>query len=852
MDNFQTYQVIPTFPEQLSFLEVLSRNLWWSWKPDALALFNRIDPELWEESGRNPIIFSTLISQKRLDELANDDSFLAHMQRVKERFEQRILAPVDRSRSPYGQEGVIAYFSMEFGIHESLPLFAGGLGILAGDHLKAASHMSLPIVGVGLLYHHGYFRQFLDKEGWQQEEYPETDLYNLPLERVKDHSGKEVRVSVAGPEGEIHAEVWKVDIGRIPLYLLDTDLIENSPKGRDITSSLYAGGPKIRLAQEAMLGIGGMRALAAMGLCPKVCHMNEGHCAFAALERLAQIISAYSVDLETALEIVPRTNIFTTHTPVAAGYDEFPADLVMPYLRPMQKYLGVTEKEMLSWGQSVESGESDPERPFSMFILGLHMSQHCNGVSRLHGKVARKMWSHVWPNRHEDEIPITHITNGIHVSSFISREIALLFERYLGPDWHMSSRKPENIKRIGEIFDDELWRAHEMSRSDLVRNVRDLMVKQYGRRNAPKAIMKQAESVLDQDTLTIVFARRFTTYKRAYLLLQDPERLEAILNSKEYPVQIIFAGKAHPKDNEGKQLIQRIVRFTGRPAVNHRIVFLEDYDMNMARHLVQGADVWLNTPRRPFEACGTSGMKAAVNGVLNVSILDGWWCEGYSKERGWCIGSGEEYSDHSYQDIVESQALYNILENDVIPCFYERSGGNTPTGWVKMMKESMKMGMQDYCSMRMVGEYEKRFYIPAAKRFDELIAHNAEKAKKQAVKHKRFRDLWNNVNISRPVRDSEGPFRVGEKFCVTSEIYLGELCPDEVEALLCYGHIKSMGSPEDIRTEQMTVCKELGEGRYLYEGTITCSDSGRYGFTARVEPRADDWIKFTPGLITRA
>ncbi len=577
--------------------------------------------------------------------------------------------------------------------------------------------------------------------------------------------------------------------------------------------------------------------------------MNEGHCAFASLERLAQIISAYSVDLKTALEIVPRTTVFTTHTPVAAGYDEFPVDLVVPYLRPMQKHLGVTEKEILSWGQSVESGA---DGSFSMFILGLRMSQYCNGVSELHGKVARKMWSHVWPDRPEDEVPITHITNGIHVSSFVSREIALLFERYLGPDWHMSFLKPENAKRIGEIFDDKLWRAHEMSRSDLVRNVRNLMVKQYGRRNAPKAVMKRAESVLDQDTLTIVFARRFTTYKRADLLLQDPERLEAMLNSKEYPVQIIFAGKAHPKDNEGKQLIQRIVRFTGRPNMSHRIVFLEDYDMHVARHLVQGADVWLNTPRRPFEACGTSGMKAAVNGALNVSVLDGWWCEGYSEKRGWSIGSGEEYSDHSYQDIVESQALYNILENDVIPCFYERNGGDVPQRWVSMMKKSMKMGMRDYCSLRMVGEYEKRFYIPAAKNFNDLIAHNAEEAKNQAVRHKRFCDLWNNISISRLVRDLDGPFLVGDSFRVTTEVFLGELRPDEVEVLLCYGHIKSIGSLEHTRTEQMTVCKELGEGRYMYECAITCSDSGRYGFTARVEPRADDWIKFNPDLITRA
>lgn len=849
MDRFQVYRVVPNIPEQLSFLEALSRNLWWSWRQDAVGLFRRIDPRLWEESERNPVVFLTLISQARFEELTKDDSFLSHQDRVKERFEKQVCAGADWSEYLSGKEGVITYFSMEFGICESLPLFAGGLGILAGDHLKAASNMALPLAGIGLLYREGYFRQFLDQDGWQQEEYPEIDLYNIPVERARDHSGNEIHVSVTGPDGEIRAVVWMIRVGCIPLYLLDTNLAENSRKIRNITSRLYAGDSEMRLAQEALLGIGGMRAIAAIGINPAVCHMNEGHSAFSSLERLAQIMSKYNVDLKTALEIVPRTSVFTTHTPVTAGYDSFPADLVKQYLHPLQERLGATEDEILSWGQPAES---DPNEHFSMFTLGLRMSQYCNGVSRLHGKVARKMWSHVWPERPEDEIPISHITNGVHLQSFLSNELTTLFERHLGPDWFMSSRMTDNIKRIDEMYDEELWRAHEMNRSRLIGDCRRLMVKQYGRRNAPKLVMEEVESVLDHDILTIAFARRFTTYKRADLLLDDPERLEAILNSKTHPVQFIFAGKAHPKDHEGKELIKRLVGFSQRQSVRHRIVFLENYDMHIARCLVQGADVWLNTPRRPFEACGTSGMKAAINGVLNLSILDGWWDEAYSEGNGWRIGNGEEHADQEYQDSIESQDLYNILENDVISCFYERKNVSYPVRWVKMMKESMKMVMRNYCSIRMVEEYEKRFYIPAANRFNDLIASNAKEARNLAVLHRRHRTLWNSIRIKTPVRDSGGPFRVRETFQVSTEVFLGELRPDEVEVLLCYGHIKSMDSLENARTEQMTVRKELGEGRYLYECTITCSESGRYGFTARVEPRADDWIKFTPGLITWA
>ncbi len=848
MSYLQSFQVFSSIPEPLSFLQVLARNLWWCWHLDAIELFRRISPRLWEESGRNPIVFLTLIPQKQLEELSRDESFLAHQQRVEERFVND-LNPEDPSEFSYGKEGTIGYFSMEFGIHESVPLFAGGLGVLAGDHLKAASDLTLPLIGVGLLYRRGYFHQFLDQEGWQQEEYPETNLFHLPVKRVKDRSGNEISISIAGPDSEIRASVWEIMVGRIPLILLDTNLPENSPEIREITSRLYAGSPKTRLAQEVLLGIGGMRALEAMGIYPTVCHMNEGHCAFVTLERLAHMISTYNVNLETAKEIVSRTTVFTTHTPVAAGHDEFSVDLVKPYLSSFADRLEISVDEILSWGQPMESGA---DSSLSMFVLALRMSQYCNGVSELHGKVARRMWSHVWPGRPEDEVPITHITNGIHIPSWISVENALLFERYLGPDWHLDMGKPEIAKRIDDIYDEELWRAREMSRSRLIRHCRALMIKQYRRRNAPKAMMKDAESVLDKDILTIAFARRFATYKRANLLLKDPERFEAIIASKTNPVQFVFAGKAHPKDNEGKELIKRLVQFARRTKVRHRIAFLEDYDISIARHLVQGADVWLNTPRRPFEACGTSGIKAAANGVLNVSILDGWWCEGYAEERGWRIGDGEEYADTAYQDTVESQALYNVLENDVIPCFYERKNGDAPDRWLKMMKESMKMAMLQFCARIMVDNYEKKFYLPVAKGFAHLTADNAKEAVILSAQYKRLSTLWGKIRIEHPVRKAEGPFWVGDSFEVTAVVNLGQLDPDEIEVELYYGNLKTVDSIADSQSEKMTVKENRGNGECLYECTITCGATGRYGFTVRVIPRGDDRIKFASGLITWA
>ena len=847
MKKFQTFQVFPNIPEPLGFLETLSRNIWWCWQYDAVDLFRRIDPRIWDECERNPIRFLTFVPQKRLEELALDPSFLSHLQRVRENYEKLPCVSTENYNILFQQQETIAYFSMEFGIHESIPLFAGGLGILAGDHLKAASDMNLPLVGVGLLYRQGYFRQFMDQEGWQQEEYPETDIYHLPIRKAKDMQGNDLRVSVDGPAGEIRAAVWCLDVGCVPLYLLDTNLAENTLYIRDITSRLYVGEQTMRIAQEMVLGIGGMRALEKMGIRPAVIHMNEGHSAFSSLERLAQTMSAYNVDLQTALEIVPRTTVFTTHTPVAAGNEEFPPDMIRPYLIPLEKKLGISANEIISWGQPPGY---NPYTPLSMFALGARMAQYCNGVSQLHGRVARHMWTHLWPGRPEDEIPIGHVTNGVHIASFLSHENAQLFDRYIGPEWQQHPSRPDNARRIDDIYDEELWRAHSMSRARLIRTCRKLMIRQYKRRNAPREVMKRAELVLDQDVLTIAFARRFATYKRAYLLLQDPDRFEAILTSKTTPVQFIFAGKAHPRDHEGKDLIKNIIHFARRAGVRDRIIFIEDYDIFIARHLVQGADVWLNTPRRPLEACGTSGMKAAINGVLNVSILDGWWCEGYAEDRGWRIGNGEEYTDSGYQDAVESQALYNVLEDEVIPCFYDRKNGDIPIRWLRMMKESMKMGMRMFCSHRMVAEYNTRFYESARERRRHLVADNAREAVALAKQKESFKTLWKNIRLDYPERQSEGPFRVGETFQVTTIVNLGELRPDDVEVELYYGVLRSVDNLSRSEVQPMNMLEAHGNGLYLYACDITCRISGRYGFTTRVIPKGDVWTRFMPGFIT--
>ncbi|MBU0463287.1 MAG: alpha-glucan family phosphorylase [Proteobacteria bacterium] len=849
MEKMQIYKVYPAIPEPLSFLDYLARNLWWCWNHEANDLFQRIHPVQWEKIGKNPVAFLSHISQRRFDELSKDESFLAHLGRVKAKFERMFSMVSQIKELDLGAKETIAYFSMEFGLHESLPFFAGGLGILAGDHLKASSTLGIPLTGIGLFFREGYFRQFLDHNGWQQETYPINDVFELPVQKVKDNTGFDIKIEIPGPAGKICACVWQLKIGKIKLLLLDTNLPENPENIREITSRLYASHGETRVAQEILLGIGGIKALSAMEIFPNICHMNEGHCSFAGLERVSIIMDKYNLDFKSAVQLCKRSSVFTTHTPVAAGHDEFPKELIMPYIKPYAEKFGISAGELLYLGEP--HGIKNTGK-FSMFILGANFSGHINGVSRMHGQVARSMWQSLWPGRHVEEIPISHITNGVHICSYLSRHKNSLFERYLPSDWTNCLSNPELFSRIEHIEDDDLWHVHEMDRSNLIRKCRQLLLKQYERRNAPRNVLDEVASVLDGKVLTICFARRFATYKRAGLLLKDISRLTRLITDENRPIQLVFAGKAHPNDNEGKDIIKQIVEFSRVHDVRHRVVFLENYDINIARYMVQGCDVWLNTPRSPNEACGTSGMKASTNGGLNLSILDGWWCEGFKENRGWSIGNGDVYDDHEYQDEVESQALFNILENEVIPKFYDRKRGKSPVKWIKMMKEAMKMAIIDFSSDRMVREYSTRFYIPAARNFKLLIDDSARKARELALTQSRLISMWSFIELSKPEVTKEIDFIVGDTFRITLKVFLGELTPEEVEVQIYHGKIRPSGRLEGSRGETMWMQETTAQGTYIYACTITCSDSGRFGYTARVIPKGDEVLSNTPGLITWA
>lgn len=849
MKDMQIYKVYPAIPEPLMFLDYLARNLWWCWNPEAIELFYRINPSLWEKVGKNPVAFLSRISQQRFDELSKDESFLGHLRRVKAKFEKMFSDVSPIKELDLTAKQTIAYFSMEFGLHESLPFFAGGLGILAGDHLKASSNLGIPLTGIGLLFHEGYFRQYLDHHGWQQETYPINDVFDLPVQKIKDHSGFDIIIEIPGPFGLIKACVWQIKVGKIKLLMLDTNLPENPEKIRNITSRLYASHGEIRVAQEILLGIGGIKALMTMDIFPTVCHMNEGHCAFAGLEKVSVIMDRYNLEYQSAIQVSKRTTIYTTHTPVPAGHDEFPRQLIKPYIKGYAEKFGISEEKILSWGEP--PGDKNSGK-FFMFIFGTKFAGHINGVSRLHGEVARSMWQSLWPKRQKEEIPISHITNGVHITSYLSRHKNALFERYLSSDWSKRLFNNNLILRIDEIEDDDLWHVHEMDRSSLIKKCRKSLLLQHERRNASRNVLDDVLHVLDHGVLTICFARRFATYKRAGLLFKDKDRLTKLVSDPERPIQLVIAGKAHPNDNEGKDIIRMILEFAQQDHIRHRIAFIEDYDINIARYMVQGGDVWLNTPRRPNEACGTSGMKAAANGGLNLSILDGWWCEGYHADRGWAIGNGDFYDDYEYQDEVESQALYNILENEVIPKFYNRKRGNPPIDWIQLMKNSMKMAVREYSSDRMVRDYSGKYYIPAANSFKELTTDGAVKARELALTQSRLISLWDNIHVERPQLTTAPDFIVGDTFRVTLKVSLGELTPEEVEVQMYHGHMRATETLEGSRPETMWLQETLSDGTHVYACTVTCSDAGRFGYTARVIPRGDEVLKCTPGLVTWA
>jgi len=846
---YHTFTVVPSLPPELAPLRDLAYNLWWAWNLDAVDLFRRLDRDLWEETGHNPVLMLGTITQDRLEEAANDAGFVSTMTRVRASMDRYMNGKETWYQRTHGsgtKDAVIAYFCAEFGLTECLPMYSGGLGVLAGDHLKTASDLELPLVGVGLLYQEGYFRQYLNADGWQQESYPLNDFHNMPLQLERGPNGSPVTVNVQYPGRTVVAQVWRAQVGRIPLYLLDSNLNVNKPEDRDITDRLYGGDLDMRIRQEIMLGIGGMCALSALGIEPTICHMNEGHSAFLALERIRRVMKEQRLEFDVAREATRAGNVFTTHTPVPAGIDLFPSDMVNHYFASYYQELGLSRDEFLRLGQRT----GRPDESFSMAILAIRLAACTNGVSSLHGEVARGMWQDLWPQTPTQEVPITSITNGVHPSSWISHDMAGLYSRYLGPNWIERPDDSTVWERVDRIPDGELWRTHERRRERLVAVARERMRRHLARRGASPKEVADAAEILHPDVLTIGFARRFATYKRASLLFSDPERLSRILNQPDRPVQIIFAGKAHPRDNPGKDLIRQIVHFGRRESLRSHVVFLEDYDMSLARYLVQGADVWLNTPRHGLEASGTSGMKAGVNGVINLSTLDGWWCEGFASEAGWRIGLGETYEDDNYGDQVEAQALYDLLEKEVVPLFYDRGPDDLPRGWITMMKQSIQGTATGFSSHRMVQEYAREMYFPAASRFDRLASDECRVARELAVWLDKVRQGWDQVRITAIESDASDGLPVYTDLNVRAQVHLGPLSPQDVVVQIYYGAIDPQERLADYNIADMSATQETEEGQYLYTGTIGCGRSGLQGYTVRILPSHPDLNDpHIPGLV---
>jgi starch phosphorylase len=852
--SIRTFTVLPQLPPRLQALHKLAYNLWLSWNHEATALFRRIDADLWEKVNHSPVKLLGAIDQSRLEQLLDDDGFLAHMDRVEEAFDTYLSTPTwfeeacAKEHPALARDFVVAYFSAEFGLHESVPVYSGGLGVLSGDHLKSASDLGIPLIGVGLMYREGYFRQYLTVDGWQQERYPENDFFHLPLFPEMTRDGEPLTVGVPFPGREVHARVWRLQVGRVPLYLLDTNIPRNAPEDRAITGRLYGGDHDMRIRQEMILGIGGVRALRALGKPPTVCHMNEGHSAFCGLERIRGMMERTGCDFAAAKEAVTAGTVFTTHTPVPAGNDVFSPQLVEHYFGWLLPQLKIDRHEFLALGRQ---NPADHAEPFGMTVLAIRLSNLANGVSELHGAVSRKMWKALWPELPVAELPITSITNGVHTMSWVSPDMAQLYDRYLGP---ISRGRPDEAgawKRVDGIPDAELWRTHERRRERLVAFARGRLKKQLAARNALPAEIARADEVLDPDALTVGFARRFATYKRGTLIFRTLERLTAIITNKDRPVQFIFAGKAHPRDHGGKELIAEIGQFARRPEFRRRLVFLEDYDMNVARYLVQGVDVWLNNPRRPLEASGTSGMKAAVNGGLNLSVLDGWWVEGYAGDNGWAIGAGEEYTDLTYQDDVESRAIYDLLEQEIVPLFYTRGSDGLPRGWLKRMKRSIASLSPVFSTGRMVAEYTTRAYLPSGGRFVKLTVDDLQAAGALAGWRRGLGKGWPQVKVAQVQAAGGDPMHVGSELVVQALVQLGNLSPQDVQVQLFHGLVDNMGEIPRPSTVTMTTNGAPAEnGAWLFRGTIPCRTSGQHGFAVRVLPRhAYLASPFEPGLV---
>ena len=839
-----TFQVVPSLPPRLERLRELAHNLRWTWDHDSVGLFHRLDRELWDTTNHNPVLLLGRIDQRRLDAAANDAGFLSHFDRVTESLDAYLASAGVRAQTPTGEAPAgasqaprVAYFSFEFGLTECLRLYSGGLGVLAGDHLKSASDLNLPLVGVGLLYQEGYFQQHISADGRQTETFPANDFATLPVRIQRLADGSPVHVHIAWPDDELVCQVWRAQVGRVPLYLLDTNLPENPPELRRITQRLYGGDSQERMRQEIVLGIGGVRALTALGLSPTVFHMNEGHAAFLGMERIRVLMETPSVTFAVAREAAAAGTIFTSHTPVAAGIDLFPPDLVDAHFRDWYEPLGLPKQEFLALGQE---DPTRPKEPFSMAVLALRLSAQANGVSALHGQVTRRMWPQLWPAIPADEVPIGVVTNGVHIESWVSDEISRLYDRYLGPGWHDDPASPATWRDVEDIPAEELWRAQERSRERLVSFARRRVRDELQDAGASARLLTEAAEVLDPTALTIGFARRFATYKRATLIFHDLDRLAALLKVRERPTQLIFAGKAHPRDQAAKDLMHQVVQLARSETFRHHIVFLADYDMYDAQYLVQGADVWLATSQRPLEASGTSGMKAVINGALHLSVLDGWWNEGYSREHGWAIGGGDGYGSVEDHDRVEAEALYALLESEIIPLFYQRGRDGLPRDWIGRMKASIQALAPRFNSHRMVSQYEQDFYLPAEHRFHHLAAQGLAGASALASWKDEVMRAWPSLRVDSTHADLPSQVGVGDSVDVRARIHIGTLPVQALRVELLYGQVDAGGELANTTAVPMDVDGPQRNGSGNFRGTMTCRTSGELGFTVRVLPHHPD------------
>ena len=834
---FNKITVNPQLPKRIEKLSEISNNLWWSWNTEFLRLFKKIDKDLWETCEKNPVKFLKQVSQERLEAVATNTEFLKEYDRLAKEFNDYVTSKNTwfANKYPENKNDLIAYFSAEYGLDQTIPIYSGGLGILSGDHLKSASDLGIPLVAVGLLYKNGYFHQKINGYGDQETEYNNIELSNLPINPVKDGNGEELKIYVKFENRKVYLKVWQINVGRIKLYLLDSDIDENSPEDRETTLRLYGGDQEMRIKQEIVLGMGGTNLLTqALRLNPTVYHMNEGHSAFLILELIKNIIREKKVSFEVAKDIASSKTVFTTHTPVPAGNDIFPIALVEKYFKGFWLRLNLDREEFLKLGMK-PCTELEPG--FNMGILALKVAGKKNGVSKLHGAVSRELFGDVWPEIAANESPITYVTNGIHTCSWLAPSLKELYNKYLIPYWQDNIFKDEVWENINNIPNQELWGIHQQRKQKLLEIVKENTTNRLRRSGYSYEEINDITSKLNPNALTIGFARRFATYKRATLIFKDLERITQILNNADRPVQLIFAGKAHPADKEGQDLIKRIHEISMMPQFKGKIFLLENYNIAMSRYLVSGVDVWLNNPRRPMEASGTSGQKASVNGVINFSVLDGWWAEGYNQENGWTIGTNAEFTSYEEQDIADSQSMYRTLEEKIIPTYYEKDENGISEKWMKIMKNSITSTGGKYSTSRMLVDYTNNLYMPLCN-LTKKYYENVDNVAEFNLWKKNLYTNWKDIKITQKNNLNNITMDAGNNIEVKCEVQLPNIDVDNITAQCYYGKILDNGIVENVSIIPMKLTSSDEENKiYQYTTKIELKTGGNYGYTFRVMPK---------------